>query len=153
MSVEFGIIRILFFLEKISSLRGEKKAARLNKYGGRVGNKCQVGLTVPPRNITRFANANFGPCGAACCLSAGLSYRGWPDSSLSSLSIFHFSTFLQPLYPRNREIRPHFPKQRPFRRSDVFPIPSFDYLLFANERKINWKTVLLSSKYNKWKLL
>lgn len=89
--------------------------------------------------------------GAACCFSAGLSYRGWPDSSLSSLSIFHFSAFLssaivpaQPWNPSAFSETTSLPMS--LRVLTCFRFPSFSIIRYSRKQTgelspIHWNTI------------
>lgn len=112
--------------------------------GGRVGNKCQVGLTVLPRNITRFTNANFD------------SWRRWIIVSrmarlfviiLEHFPFFRVSFFCHCTRATVKSVgifRNNEPSDEPS-RSDVFPIPQFfDYSLLAKTNRlspIHWNTI------------
>lgn len=84
-----------------------------------------------------------------CCFSPGLSYRGWPDSSLSSLSIFHFSNVSSAVV--SAEIRRHFsettsPSMRVRFRFflDLFVVHIVNVREISGKRFVEW---------DEWKLL
>lgn len=151
------IIRIFFFFLFREGRRSRSLVARRRRrlvwinMGGRVGNKCQVGLTVLPRNITRFTNANFGPWRRV------LLFRWIIVSRMARLFVIileHFPFFRVSFFCHCTRatvksvgiFRNNEPSDEPS-RSDVFPIPQFfDYSLLA---KTNRQTFSYSLKYDK----